>query len=304
MLVDLGEHLDRSQMMLVELVSADDRESVDISGERARAEQLVSANRLYRQTAMATGDAGIVRSARRARARARGSRRQSRNGVSRAAERSAAPHRSAQPAVQSASGICRCPAATEIHRAKRERDPRSRSRPAEERSHEEDILDSVRRRRWRRHRRPPRRGAGRSTPCRCRRADAGGRRTVGRTQTGGWPGAGAASAHRADAGRPAVRRADGNRADVRPANAGDAADAAVAAMAPMASMPAMLPMPSMAPMAMGSRRGAGPRGRAPGPRARSERSVRCSARSRSAIASHRSTSRATARCMKGAGIAP
>ncbi len=59
MLVDLGEHLDRSQMMLVELVSADDRDSVDISGERARAEQLVSANRLYRQTAMATGDAGI-----------------------------------------------------------------------------------------------------------------------------------------------------------------------------------------------------------------------------------------------------
>jgi len=60
MLVDLGEHLDRSQMMLVELVSADDdRDSIDISGERTRAEQLVSANRLYRQTAMATGDAGI-----------------------------------------------------------------------------------------------------------------------------------------------------------------------------------------------------------------------------------------------------
>ena len=59
MLVDLGEHLDRSQMMLVELVSADERDSVNISGERARAEQLVSANRLYRQTAMATGDAGI-----------------------------------------------------------------------------------------------------------------------------------------------------------------------------------------------------------------------------------------------------
>jgi hypothetical protein len=60
MLVDLGEHLDRSQMMLTELVSADDRDSVDITGERARAEQLVSANRLYRQTAMATGDNGIA----------------------------------------------------------------------------------------------------------------------------------------------------------------------------------------------------------------------------------------------------
>jgi hypothetical protein len=33
---------------------------VDISGERARAEQLVAANRLYRQTAAATGDSGIV----------------------------------------------------------------------------------------------------------------------------------------------------------------------------------------------------------------------------------------------------
>ena len=33
---------------------------VDISGERARAEQLVAANRLYRQTAVATGDAGIA----------------------------------------------------------------------------------------------------------------------------------------------------------------------------------------------------------------------------------------------------
>jgi hypothetical protein len=57
LLVDLGEHLDRSQMVLVELVSADDKGSVDISSERARAEQLVAANRLYRQTAVSTGDA-------------------------------------------------------------------------------------------------------------------------------------------------------------------------------------------------------------------------------------------------------
>jgi hypothetical protein len=60
LLVDLGDHLDRSQMMLVELVSADADGAVDISGERARAEQLVSANRLYRHTALANGDAGIV----------------------------------------------------------------------------------------------------------------------------------------------------------------------------------------------------------------------------------------------------
>lgn len=61
LLVDLGEHLDRSQMVLVELVSADDSaESVDISLEQSRAEQLVAANRLYRQTAASTGDAGTA----------------------------------------------------------------------------------------------------------------------------------------------------------------------------------------------------------------------------------------------------
>jgi hypothetical protein len=58
LLVDLGEHLDRSQMMLVELVSAPDG-SLDMSAERARAGELVAANRLYRQTAGATGDAAV-----------------------------------------------------------------------------------------------------------------------------------------------------------------------------------------------------------------------------------------------------
>lgn len=56
LLVDLGDHLDRSQMMLVELVSADDAGPVDISSERSRAEQLLAANRLYRETALQTGD--------------------------------------------------------------------------------------------------------------------------------------------------------------------------------------------------------------------------------------------------------
>ena len=56
LLVDLGEHLDRSQMILVELVSAGAAGTADISGERAQAEQLLAANRLYRQTAATTGD--------------------------------------------------------------------------------------------------------------------------------------------------------------------------------------------------------------------------------------------------------
>ena len=61
LLVDLGEHLDRSQRVLVELASADDSTgSVDMSLEQSRAEQLVAANRLYRQTAASTGDAAIA----------------------------------------------------------------------------------------------------------------------------------------------------------------------------------------------------------------------------------------------------
>ena len=58
LLVDLGEHLDRSQMVLVELASAD-MGSLDMTDERDRAEQLVAANRLYRRTAERTGDAGL-----------------------------------------------------------------------------------------------------------------------------------------------------------------------------------------------------------------------------------------------------
>ena len=62
LLVDLGDHLDRSQMMLIELVSAEGSNGghVDISTEQARAQQLVAANRLYRQTAATTGDAAMA----------------------------------------------------------------------------------------------------------------------------------------------------------------------------------------------------------------------------------------------------
>lgn len=60
LLVDLGEHLDRSQMILVELVSAGAAGAADISGERAQAEQLLAANRLYRQTAATTGDSNVA----------------------------------------------------------------------------------------------------------------------------------------------------------------------------------------------------------------------------------------------------
>jgi anti-sigma factor RsiW len=57
LLIDLAEHLDRSETMLVELASAGSDEGIDLSRERARAGQLVADNRLYRQTAAASGDA-------------------------------------------------------------------------------------------------------------------------------------------------------------------------------------------------------------------------------------------------------
>jgi hypothetical protein len=60
LLIDLGDHLDRSQMVLVELASVEDHGTVDISEERTRAEQLVNANRLYRQTALSAGDTSLA----------------------------------------------------------------------------------------------------------------------------------------------------------------------------------------------------------------------------------------------------
>jgi hypothetical protein len=60
LLVDLGDHLDRSQMVLVELVTSGSTGDVDISSEQARAQQLLAANRLYRQTAATTGDAAVA----------------------------------------------------------------------------------------------------------------------------------------------------------------------------------------------------------------------------------------------------
>ena len=60
LLVDLGDHLDRSQMVLVEVVSADDEGTLDMSVGRARAVELVAANRLYRQTALRSGEPQIA----------------------------------------------------------------------------------------------------------------------------------------------------------------------------------------------------------------------------------------------------
>lgn len=54
--VAVGDHLERSQMVLAELLNAGDAELVNLTAERERASDLVAANRLFRQTAAMTGD--------------------------------------------------------------------------------------------------------------------------------------------------------------------------------------------------------------------------------------------------------
>ena len=60
LLVAVGEHLERSQMVLVELAHAEGEGSVDVSAERAWAVDLVSANRMYRQTAARAGETALA----------------------------------------------------------------------------------------------------------------------------------------------------------------------------------------------------------------------------------------------------
>jgi hypothetical protein len=59
LLVAVGDYLDRSQMVLVELANAKSNGPLDISTEQERAQQLISETRLYRQTAVTTGNTSI-----------------------------------------------------------------------------------------------------------------------------------------------------------------------------------------------------------------------------------------------------
>lgn len=60
LLVAVGDHLERSQMALVELVNLSDGHEVDIAPEQERARDLVVENRLIRQTAADTGNAALA----------------------------------------------------------------------------------------------------------------------------------------------------------------------------------------------------------------------------------------------------
>lgn len=58
LLVDLSDHLDRTETALVEFVSGTDGR--DLAAGRARVQDLVAANRLYRRTASIAGDQGVA----------------------------------------------------------------------------------------------------------------------------------------------------------------------------------------------------------------------------------------------------
>ena len=60
LLVAVGDYLERSQMVLIELANADPKGKLDISFEKERAADLVSESRLYRQTAEHTGNTAVA----------------------------------------------------------------------------------------------------------------------------------------------------------------------------------------------------------------------------------------------------
>jgi hypothetical protein len=60
LLAVVGEHLERTELVLIELLNARGPGLVDISAEQGRAQDLASENRLYRQTAESVGNLPIV----------------------------------------------------------------------------------------------------------------------------------------------------------------------------------------------------------------------------------------------------
>ncbi|HET8888906.1 MAG TPA: hypothetical protein VFQ41_08380 [Candidatus Angelobacter sp.] len=60
-LVAVGDHLERSQMLLVEIMNADAKGPIDFSNEQAEARDLLDSNHLYRVSAQQAGDPQVVR---------------------------------------------------------------------------------------------------------------------------------------------------------------------------------------------------------------------------------------------------
>ena len=60
LLVVVSDHLDASERMLLEVANADAHRPLDMSAESKRAEELVTSNRIYRQTAAQRGETRIA----------------------------------------------------------------------------------------------------------------------------------------------------------------------------------------------------------------------------------------------------
>lgn len=60
-LVAVGDHLERSQMLLVEIMNTDAKGPVDLSSEQAEARDLLDNNHLYRLSAQQAGDPQVAR---------------------------------------------------------------------------------------------------------------------------------------------------------------------------------------------------------------------------------------------------
>jgi hypothetical protein len=60
LMVAVGDHLERAQMLLVEVMNQDEAAPINVSASRQLAEDLVESNRLYRQTALRDGDPGMA----------------------------------------------------------------------------------------------------------------------------------------------------------------------------------------------------------------------------------------------------
>jgi hypothetical protein len=58
--VKVADHLERSQVALLELVHSEDGNSTDLSADQELAGDLIAANRLYRQTALIAGETGLA----------------------------------------------------------------------------------------------------------------------------------------------------------------------------------------------------------------------------------------------------
>ena len=60
-LVAVGDHLERSQMLLVEIMNADTKGPVNFSSEQAQARELLDSNHLYRASSQQAGDPQVAR---------------------------------------------------------------------------------------------------------------------------------------------------------------------------------------------------------------------------------------------------